>query len=127
MPKERLKQARQANTDTGDFSAWSAAFVTACVRGAAITLGLEATIPPGRRHVGRDELLLATLGHAAYTADPVAELDFEVALGESGSEKFRSGTCKPTSDVSFGGAAGSPLAFTQVLDIVGTPAETALA
>jgi hypothetical protein len=64
-----LKQAREAHTDTGDFSAWSAAFVTACVRGAAITLGLEAVIPPGRRHIGRDELLLASLGHAAYTAE----------------------------------------------------------
>jgi len=67
--EEGLKQARQAHTDQGDFSAWSAAFVTACVRGAAITLGLEAVIPPGRTHVGRDELLLASLSHATYTAE----------------------------------------------------------
>jgi hypothetical protein len=65
--------------------------------------------------------------HAAYTTDPVAELDFEVALGETPTIKYRSGTCKPTQDVPFGGTAGSPLAFEQVLDIIGTPAETALA
>lgn len=64
--------------------------------------------------------------HDAYTADPTQEVDFEVALGEPASA-WRSGTCKPTSDIAFGGAAGDPLAFTQVLDIVGTPAETALA
>jgi hypothetical protein len=67
--EEGLRQARQAHTDQGDFSAWSAAWVTACVRGAAITLGLEAVIGPGRQHVGRNELLLASLGHAAYTAE----------------------------------------------------------
>ena len=39
-----LTQAREAHTDSGQFAAWSAAFVTACVRGAAITLGLEAVI-----------------------------------------------------------------------------------
>jgi hypothetical protein len=72
--------------------------------------------------------------HDAYRTDPIAELDFEVALGGDPDATpavppaaFRSGQCKPTSDVSFGGTAGDPLAFTQVLDIVGTPAETALA
>ena len=64
-----LRQAREAHTDSGEFAAWSAAFVTACVRGAAITLGLEAVIPPGRQHVGRNELLLASLSHAVYTAE----------------------------------------------------------
>jgi hypothetical protein len=67
--EEALKQAREAHTDQGAFSAWSAAFVTACVRGAAIALGLEAVIPPGRTHIGRNELLLASLSHAAYTAE----------------------------------------------------------
>ena len=65
--------------------------------------------------------------HEAYTSgDAVEEIDFEVSLGEPASS-WRSGTCKPTSDVSFGGTAGSPLSFTQVLDIIGTPDETALA
>lgn len=64
--------------------------------------------------------------HDAYKADPVQEVTFEVALGEPPAA-WRSGRCKPTSDVSFGGAAGSPLAFTQVLDIIGVPDETALA
>lgn len=69
---------------------------------------------------------LCAIIHDAYTADPVQELDFEVALGEPAAA-WRSGQCKPTSDVPFGGSAGDPLAFTQVLDIVGTPDETALA
>jgi hypothetical protein len=64
--------------------------------------------------------------HTSYTTDPVAEIDFEVALGEPAAA-WRSGVCKPTQDVSFGGAAGDPLAFSLVLDIVGTPAEVALA
>lgn len=64
--------------------------------------------------------------HAAYVADPTQELDFEVALGEPAAA-WRSGTCKSTSDIAFGGSAGDPLAFSQVLDIVGTPDETALA
>jgi len=64
-----IQRARQAFTDTGAFSAWSAAFVTACVRGTAIAQGLEAVLPSGRRHVGRDALLLASLTHAAYTIE----------------------------------------------------------
>lgn len=63
--------------------------------------------------------------HAAYIADPVAELDFEVALGSPASA-WRSGKAKPTADIAFGGTAGSPLTFEQVLSIIGTPAETAL-
>jgi hypothetical protein len=64
-----IGHAREANRSSGSFSAWSAAFVTACVRGAAIAQGLEAAIAPGRQHVGRDELLLATLAHAEYTIE----------------------------------------------------------
>lgn len=64
--------------------------------------------------------------HTAYTTEPVAEIDYEVALGEPASQ-WRSGQCKPTSDISFGGTAGDPLSFTQVLDCTGQPAETALA
>lgn len=64
-----IRQARQAHTNSGDFKAWSAAFVTACVRGAAVSQGLEGVIAPSRRHVGRDELLLASLKHAVYTVE----------------------------------------------------------
>jgi hypothetical protein len=63
--------------------------------------------------------------HVAYIADPVGEIEFEVGLGDPAS-KFRSGKCKPTRDVSFGGQAGSPLTFEQTLTVVGRPAETAL-
>jgi len=62
-----IPQARQAFAHSGAFKAWSAAFVSTCVRGAGITLGLEGVIAPGRRHIGRDTLLLAALMHAAYT------------------------------------------------------------
>ena len=64
--------------------------------------------------------------HSAYTADPTDEIDFEVALGEPASQ-WRSGSVKPTSDLTFGGAAGSPLTFDVTLDVVGIPAEVALA
>lgn len=63
--------------------------------------------------------------HEAYIADPVGELDYEVALGEPAAA-WRSGKCKPTSDVPFGGEAGSPLGFEQVLDCTTRPSETAL-
>jgi hypothetical protein len=61
----------------------------------------------------------------SYESDPVSEIEFEVALGEPAAA-WRSGTCKPTSAPSFGGTAGSPLAFSQVLDIVGQPDKVAL-
>lgn len=69
---------------------------------------------------------LCDIIHTSYRTDPIAEIDFEVALGEPASA-WRSGQCKPTSDIAFGGTAGDPLAFSLVLDVVGTPAETALA
>lgn len=65
--------------------------------------------------------------HTAYLAEPVDEIDFEVQLGEGASAQYRSGQCKPTADVAFGGTAGSPLTFEQTLSIVGVPAEVALA
>jgi hypothetical protein len=67
--KDAIGQAREAHTNRGDYSAWSGAFIVACVRGAAIAQGLEAVIAPGRRHVGRDELLLGALTHAEYTIE----------------------------------------------------------
>jgi hypothetical protein len=69
---------------------------------------------------------LCEIIHDAYKTDPIAAIDFEVALGEPAAA-WRSGQCRPTSDVSFGGTAGDPLAFSLVLDVEGTPAETALA
>jgi hypothetical protein len=64
-----IRHARQAHANTGAFSAWSAAFVTACVRGAGIAQGIEAVIAPGRKHIGSGKLLLASLTHAAYTIE----------------------------------------------------------
>lgn len=57
--------------------------------------------------------------HAAYVADPVAEIDFVLQVGTA----TRSGVCKPTVDVPFGGEAGSALRFDITLDVVGTPTE----
>jgi hypothetical protein len=77
---------------------------------------------------------LCDLIHDAYVTEPVAELDFEVALGGNPDATppvphthFRSGKAKPTQDVPFGGTAGSPLTFDQTLDVIGQPAETPLA
>jgi hypothetical protein len=64
-----IVKAREAHLNTGVFRAWSAAFVSACVRGAAIAQGLEAVIAPGRKQIGADELLQAALMHAAYTVE----------------------------------------------------------
>jgi hypothetical protein len=64
-----IRHAREAHAHAGPFKAWSAAFVSACVRGAGITERLEGVIPPGRTHVGRDELLRPSLMHAAYTVE----------------------------------------------------------
>ena len=69
LVESALKQARQASTHSGPYMAWSAAFVTTCVRGAGITEGLEGVIPPGRQHIGRNVLLQASLMHAAYTVE----------------------------------------------------------
>lgn len=66
-----LQHAREAHTGAGDFSAWSAAFISACVRGAAIAQGLETVIGTGaaRQHLGADKLLQPTLSHATYTIE----------------------------------------------------------
>jgi len=57
--------------------------------------------------------------HTAYIADPPEEVAFVVTAGG----KTRTGTAKPVSDVPFGGGAGSPLKFSVVLDVVGTPTD----
>lgn len=64
-----IAHAREAFNDSGSFSAWSAVFVSSVVRGAAITLGLEAALPPSRTHVGADQLLKAAVSHATYTLE----------------------------------------------------------
>jgi hypothetical protein len=69
MVEDSIRQARQAHAHSGLFRAWSAAFVSACVRGVGVAEGLEAVIPPGRTHIGKDELLLPALKHAAYTVE----------------------------------------------------------
>lgn len=62
--EDALKHARQANRDAGAFRAWSAVWVSHCVRGAAIGLGLEAMIQGN--HSGRDELLRVSAAHRVY-------------------------------------------------------------
>ena len=57
--------------------------------------------------------------HSSYTADPVAPIAFVLQVGTA----TRTGTCKPTKDVNFGGTAGSALAFELTMDVVGTPTE----
>jgi len=67
---EGLRHAREANQNTGTtFASWSAVFVVSCVRGAAIALGLEAVIGSPRRHIGKNELLLATIRHSQYARE----------------------------------------------------------
>lgn len=57
--------------------------------------------------------------HTAYKTNPIAALDFVLQAGTH----TRTGTCKPTKDVPFGGDAGSPLKFSITLDVVGTPTD----
>ena len=66
---EELRHAREANQNTGIFASWSAVFVVSCIRGAAIALGLEAVIGSPRRHIGKNELLLATIRHSQYARE----------------------------------------------------------
>ena len=55
----------------------------------------------------------------AELVDQVGEIDFVLTVGTA----TRTGTCKPTQDVPFGGNAGSPLQFSLTLDVVGTPTD----
>ncbi|MGH2616600.1 MAG: hypothetical protein ACRDJC_15280, partial [Thermomicrobiales bacterium] len=63
---EALREAHQSGQGNEDFP-WSAVFVVFCVRVAAIELGLERV--SGGAHVGRDELLKATVGHRFYVQE----------------------------------------------------------
>jgi hypothetical protein len=62
-----IARARDAHLNGGKFSAWSAVWVTSCVRGAAIQLGIEAM--SAGRHVGANMLLLPTTRHSEYTLE----------------------------------------------------------
>ena len=66
---------------------------------------------------------VAEVVHAAYAEDPVGTIAFVLTVGT----KTRTGTCKPTSDVSFGGSAGAALQFSLSLDVVGTPTDGTVA
>jgi Uncharacterized protein conserved in bacteria (DUF2272) len=63
---EAMSQARQGHDSLGSFRAWSAVFVSACVRGAAISEGIEAVTTPGRKPFGLDRPLRPSFSHAAY-------------------------------------------------------------
>jgi hypothetical protein len=63
---DALSQAREGHDSLGPSRAWSAAFVSACVRKAAIFERIEAVAAPGRTHFGQDLPLLPSLRHAAY-------------------------------------------------------------
>jgi hypothetical protein len=53
--------------------------------------------------------------HAAYIADPVAEIDFVLTVGKA----TRTGVAKPIADVPFGGDAGAALTGDLSLDVIG--------
>jgi hypothetical protein len=57
--------------------------------------------------------------HAAYVADPIAEIDFVLTVGGS----TRTGTARPSADVPYGGDAGAALTGDIVLDVIGKPVD----
>ena len=64
LVESALISANASRRDLENTGPWSAVFVTACVRGMAIRLELEAVA--GGQHVGRDQYLLATPSHREY-------------------------------------------------------------
>lgn len=65
--EDALHLAVQSRNDHATQGPWSAVWVSRVIRGAGITLGLEAFF--GGIHGGRDELLLATARHAEYARE----------------------------------------------------------
>jgi hypothetical protein len=65
IPANVISRARQAHFDTGSHAAWSAAFVSASVRGAGMALALEAVQSP-RQHFGANALLKPSTRHSDY-------------------------------------------------------------
>ena len=57
--------------------------------------------------------------HNAYISDPVGEIDFVLTVGSA----TRTGVCKPTADIPFGGQAGSPLKFSVTLAVPERPTD----
>jgi len=66
-----------------------------------------------------DAASVMDLIHEAYIANPIAEIDFVLEVGT----KTRTGTCKPSADVPFGGDAGAALTADVVLDVIGKPVD----
>lgn len=64
-----IRNALQSRDESGGSSDWGAVWVSAVVRRAAIELGVEAAVPPGPRHLGRDQLLKVALSDTAYTLE----------------------------------------------------------
>jgi hypothetical protein len=63
-----LRGAHEAHVDNGGgLAAWSAVWVSACVRGAGISAGLEAMV--GTNHVGKDGLLKVAVAHWEYVRE----------------------------------------------------------
>lgn len=65
--EDALRNARISRADDPSRAFWSAVFVSSCIRGTAIRLGLEDM--SGNTHVGRDELFRATRRHADYVLE----------------------------------------------------------
>jgi hypothetical protein len=63
-----LGWARDSLLDDEHRGAWSAVFIVACVRQAAIRLGIEGEADGGT-HVGKDELLVATQRHSDFLVE----------------------------------------------------------
>ena len=59
-------RAREGHDNLGSFRAWSAVFVSACVRGAAIAEGIEGVKLPGRTPEGLDRPLRPSIRHIDY-------------------------------------------------------------
>lgn len=68
--------------------------------------------------------------HEAYVArrdNPLDPAAGKVAFVQTVGTKTRSGDCRPTVDVPFGGAAGPALKFTTTLEVVGNPTDGTVA
>jgi len=66
MINDAISHAREGHDSVGPFRAWSAAFVSACVRGAAIAEGIETVILPARTPAGQDTPLQPSFRHTDY-------------------------------------------------------------
>lgn len=67
LVEQSLISSRFSRLDDDNRGRWSAAFVVAVVRNAAIQLGLE--VMSGSTHIGRDGLLVGTAAHRVYVLE----------------------------------------------------------